>query len=190
MRWTDAENIYLRREWGEVGARVLQNHLRRSWSGIYQQATRVLGLPAGPPQGHESINSASRRTGFSCAQIRTILEWAEVPVKQRRGGGRRAVVRHPNLKVEIDAVDAAIEAWISQTETIRSAADRHNLKRDTIWRWLASAGEIQIQPASRRHHRFLTAVVDRVVAARLPKSWASRPDLARCTAATSATRAA
>jgi hypothetical protein len=80
-RWSAREVETLRREWGEVGQRVLCQKLRpRSWIAIIQKAYAI-GLPFGIPQGWASIKEAAERSGFHRSQIVKICRRNDVQIR-------------------------------------------------------------------------------------------------------------
>lgn len=157
-RWTAKEDARLRIEWGSLGFKELVRLFDRPRDGIYRRAM-LLGLPVGCPDGCEYLSHAAKRTGYTTTQLRRILRWAGVSVREsysRTHGPHRSF----HVVDPLD-VDDALESW-HRTETIASAARRLGCGWDTVKRRLLACG---IEPAktSRRrnaHHRVESAVVD------------------------------
>ena len=79
-RWTPKEIEHLYTYWGTQSLRSLCRILRRTRVAICGKA-RQLGLSLGCPQGFEYLTAAATRAGYNTRQLRQILAWAEVKIK-------------------------------------------------------------------------------------------------------------
>jgi len=163
-RWTEAERAVLLREWHEVGQRTLRAKLPgRSWVAIRDKA-RVLGLPAGVPQGHASVASLARRLGYTHVTLRRLLAEHGVALKtlyrsgSRRGRPGRAC---PRRYVELDAAEAACAARAA-TETIHGAARVRGVDEAALYKRLRASGALEVREGHRpgSAHRLPSAVID------------------------------
>ncbi len=122
-RWTAADDQTLRDGW-ELGWRVsiIAKHLGRTKAATYKRAQDI-GLPLGVPDGWEHLSAAAERTGYATQQLRRILRWAGVHMRNalsrpcRSRSGRRQWI------VEPEVVDEAVARWHA-TEPVTTAARR------------------------------------------------------------------
>lgn len=111
-KWSRAELVTLRAEWGEVSERCLRGKLPgRTWGAIAMKAYSI-GL-RDPNQGAISIKQAEERTGLDRVRLRRILADAGVTVRRRI----RTRVTNPDGQyrqriVDAEEVDAAVKAWL------------------------------------------------------------------------------
>jgi hypothetical protein len=157
-RWTPREDERLRIEWGSLSMKELVRAFGRPRDGIYMRA-RDLGLPVGAPPGTEYLSHAAKRAGYCTTQLRRILRWAGVSVRESysRTHGRR---RSFHIVDPLD-VDDALEAW-HKTETLESAARRIGVSSETIYRRLRESG-VEPRKATKRpkaHYRVATSDID------------------------------
>lgn len=181
MHWTREEDAVLRREWGEVGQRVLKKKLRgRSWRAIYRRA-RNLGLPQGLPQGSVALSSAAEILGLSSPDaVEALARRHGVPIRPHpHPHAPEGTRRHPWRCVDLDDITAAMARETTDTEVVGAAARRRGLYEATLRRWLVDAGEIRGDGNGGRWHRLPSAVIDAVIAAKHPSGYGRRVDVAR-----------
>lgn len=173
-RWSAEEEHALRLAWGEVRPEtLLQRFPGRTWQAIWQHAVTALGLPRGVPQGHETLRSAAKRTGYSIHQLWEILGAANVRVRYWYGGGRtsshvggREFPRNPWRAVDPLEVDAAVARWC-RLETVATAARRLAMSPQGLQRVLRAAGLLPpAEPGRRPHARLDPHDIDHALAAR------------------------
>lgn len=161
-RWTKREDQRLRTEWGSLSMNELARAFGRPRDGIYVRAQQ-LGLPLGCPDGYEYLSRAAERCGYDSTQLRRILRWAGVHVREsysRTHGPHRSF----HIVDPLD-VDDAVAAW-HRTETLNGAARRYGCACETIARRLRRMGVDPRKTSRRRnaHHRVETALIDRAMA--------------------------
>lgn len=159
-RWSQDDLRQLRRLWGESDVAEIARALGRPPLSVYWKG-RTIGLPAGLPQGTESLDAAAKRTGFATKQLRAILRRAHVRIRpwMSRPGKPRTFGA-----VDPDAVDQAVEAFL-ELEVVNQAAVARGLLGATLGLWLRDAGHAP-PPKKRARWRLPSAVIDRVIAAR------------------------
>lgn len=156
--WTRREDERLRTEWGTLSMRALSRLFGRPRDGVYMRA-KTLGLEAGCPAGCEYLSHAAARCGYTTGQLRRILAWSGVRV--RESYSRTHGPRRPFHIVDPLDVDDAVEAW-HRTETLEAAARRVGCSAEKIKHALAVNGAV-LARASRRpkgHYRVDSAAVD------------------------------
>jgi len=157
-RWTPKEDARLRVEWGSLTFAQLVRTFGRPRDGIYRRAI-ILGLPVGCPDECEYLSHAAKRTGYETSQLRRILRWAGVAIREsysRTHGPHRSF----HIVDPLD-VDDAVAAWHA-TETLESAARRHGCSAEKIKHALARCG-IALARAGNKpkaHYRVESAAVD------------------------------
>lgn len=167
-RWPEHDDNALRFHWGEHALPALARMFNRSEATIYWRAG-VLGLTRGCPDGFEYLEQAAKRCGYSTTQLRRILKWAHVGMKNAIARRDRGAKRHFHFVSPSD-VDAAVAAWL-KTECLGTIAKRHGVAWMTLRRWIQDAQEAGARlPAmprgGARRWRLPSDLVDKIVADR------------------------
>lgn len=113
-RWTEADDEYLREQWGSRSLKQLSQHFERTQQAVSSHA-RVLGLgPASATEGAMSLHEFSRYSGFSRSKIRRAAEKlgislahalnseAGAPRSSNRRGGTRVRQRIRTYSIKPD----------------------------------------------------------------------------------------
>lgn len=169
--WTVSEDRVLRLGWHILSQRELCRRLPgRTWRAIRRRAYYDLRLPLGVPQGCIAVTEASRKLGFSYLGLLTVLRWAEVSIRSRYPGDRRAtsITRY----VDFDAARAAVDRWMA-CESLDNAVRRHRVDWRCLHRWLRQAGVIRVGETTGYGYRLDPATVDAVVRSRRQKASAA-----------------
>lgn len=143
-RWTATDDARLEFLWNasELSLAEIALRLKRSPDTTYWRAQQI-GLPLGVPEGWERLSHAAERTGYSTRTLRRILAADEVVIRRsltkrdpRHTGAR------PTHIVPINAVNAAVEAWI-ETEPLHAAAQRLGMSDEALRLRLNRAGIVK-----------------------------------------------
>ena len=119
-KWTRAELVTLRAEWGELSERGLRRKLRgRTWAAIAIRAHRM-GL-ANPNQGKVDMRTASRITGIDHRALPAVLAAAGVRRTYRiRTNGDCGSVKYRCWMVDADEARAAATAHFARLARLLS----------------------------------------------------------------------
>ena len=144
-KWSPRELNIVSHNWHTLTPRQLAEKLPgRTPYAIYEVATRKdngvqqgLELPTGTPQGCLSLKKAAERSGLSRKAFVKLLRDRGVQVKTfnyLHGTDKRR-----RLFVEVDAVDAVVQEWVSE-ETPNDAARRLKVAADWLRKKMVKLG--------------------------------------------------
>ena len=159
-RWTEADDTTLEAIWGGASLATVAAKIGRTQVATYWRVQK-LGLGLGCPTGMEYLTTAAKRCGYGAGQLRMILHWARVNVRQsitRRGRSREFIV-------DPLVVDEAVKRWHA-TETPHAASRRLGFgSGDAVVARLVESGlALPRKPSSKAHWRIPSETIDRAVA--------------------------
>jgi len=153
--WTTKELVVLRDCWKQMSPKDLMKQLRpRSWTSIYQMATRE-GLKMGAPDGCASVYSEADRAGYTYGAFRKLLSRHNVPLV--RGYKQNAPELSQATYVHPAAVDVAVKADMAM-EYIGQASVRLKIGATQLSKLVKARG---YQLANGRN-KFPTDVFDQI----------------------------
>lgn len=130
VKWDPKDLQYAVHSAGDYEFDTLAKKLGRSGHALVYGLDKM-GFRLGCPQGFEYLSVAAARLGYKNCQLRTILKWANVPVRpsfSRPGdNGRRHIV-------ESHAATEAVENWCAM-HTFASAAAELGVSDHAIRTW-------------------------------------------------------
>lgn len=158
QKWTTDADRDLRDLWSQgLLLTAIARRLDRTTAATYYRARR-LGLTSGPPPDFEYLSAAAERTGYATSQLRQILAWAGVKVRQSRARPKKRQSGRRFYIVDIIDVDDALARWHA-TEPVESAARRYGVTGAHLRRLLRRAGLI---PAPSKTHKHIRVTDDQV----------------------------
>jgi len=157
--WTQRDDDLLQWHYGSVPIDEICEQLSRSRAAITRRAHH-LGLRAnGCVRGYETLEAASRRTGYRVEQLKRIIRGSRIVSRRAEGYRERHGKKHWKL-YRIEDIDACVESY-HETETFYVACDRLGVHPRIMTRILASLGVVKPEGRKRQLWRVPSDMLDR-----------------------------
>lgn len=159
-KWSKEEEKLLCDSWHIVDLEDIAKKLNRKKLGVYWKAKK-LGLHIGTPQGMETLNACSIRTGFTAAAIVHVLKWAGVSLMRSQTVNRNWKGKYTHQFVDTFEADEAVRSFLT-SETLNEASRRTGIGRQSLYKFMVKE-KAPHRPRKKRQWRLQADYIDGVI---------------------------
>lgn len=180
--WTEEEDAFLAWNIEKMNAMLIAKELKRTYGSIIRRAVKLGMIENGVPRGYETLEQASRRTGYNPDQLRLIIR------SSSRGKGKgvkskkvqpHVLERAPHIDrrvYNIESIDQAVVDW-QKLEVFHAACVRLEIHSQVLRKALAELGVVK--PESKKRQMWMVPTDKLEEAAKLVSSYISPTEYAR-----------
>ncbi len=158
--WSEKDDLKLQWEFETRSVKAIAKELGREYDSVRRRAYHLGLLQNGYAQGYESLEAASKRTGYNPDQLKRMLQGRNVRAK-RVDASQEKLINKVNRKVyRTDDIDDAVKDWL-KTETFYQACLRLEILPHRMKKMLSMLGVERPEKLAGQHWRISSDILDK-----------------------------
>lgn len=140
--WTEQEEQLVIWHFGVKSAKAIAKEIDRTYNAIIRRAYKLGLVKQGCVQGYETLEQASKRTGYNTDQLRRMIKGRNVVPRKAEGYVEARLKKSKRKLYNIDDIDECVEAW-HETETFTQGCIRLEIDPHAMRKALAKIGVVK-----------------------------------------------
>lgn len=140
--WTEREDQAVIWHFGVKSAKMIAKEIDRTYNAIIRRAYKLGLVKQGCIQGYESLEQASKRTGYNIEQLRRMIKGRNIIPRKSEGYVEARAGKTKRKLYSIDDIDECVEAW-HETETFTQGCIRLDIDPHVMRKALEKIGVVK-----------------------------------------------